>query len=214
MEILQMLVIDGYNTNVNLPDNGDLTPLHYVCFNGRNTLRRRPEMAKFLLSYGANINIKSTRGFSLLEYELKSLSEDFELLRYVVRSMLHPPHLAKLRVIPHMPLPLRDHYLESQPGEMMGYVMAAVLHARAGMAQYTPPPVRAIDPARAMDPARTMDLNHKHLWYEAIASNPRTLQHYCRYTIRKALGPHNIKNIPKLPIPNSMQSYLLLHCGE
>lgn len=208
MEILQMLVVDGYNTDINLPDSADLTPLHYVCFNGRSTLRRRPEMAKFLISYGANVNIKSNRGFNLLESELKSCSDDFEVLKYVVRSILHPPHLAKLRVAPQLPMPLRDHYMETpQGGEMLGFVMSAVLHARSVMGQqgglFDPPPYPQ---------PRVMD--HKHIWYEKIASNPRTLQHYCRYSIRKALGPKNMKHVTKLPIPNPLKNYLLLQNGE
>ncbi|KAG8183242.1 hypothetical protein JTE90_014415 [Oedothorax gibbosus] len=171
MEILQMLVLDGYNTDINLPDSADLTPLHYVCFNGRNTLRRRPEMAKFLIAYGANVNIKSNRGFNLLEYELKSCSGDFEVLRYVVRSILHPPPLPKLRVAPQLPMPLRDHYVETpQGGEMLGFVMSAVLH-RAVMGQqgglFDPPPHPT---------PRVMD--HKHMCRKDF----RNLGHitYCR----------------------------------
>lgn len=205
MEILKMLVLEGYNTNINQVDGTDLTPLHYVCFNGRSCLRRRPEMAKFLISYGANVNIKNTRGFSLLEYELKCTSEDFDILRYIVRSMLHLPRLKQLRVVPQMPyIPPRELFNNAQNREVMVFEMAVAYHAS----------LRGNRP----DPSNMENaiIERKHSWYEYISTNPRTLQHYCRFAIRHAIaqGSRSMKSINQLPIPSSLQSYLFLEYDE
>ncbi|GIY78030.1 hypothetical protein CDAR_232511 [Caerostris darwini] len=202
MRILKMLILEGYNTDVNQVDGTELSPLHYVVFNGRNCLRRRPEMAKFLISHGANVHIKSTRGFTLLEYELKSPSDDFEILKYIVRSMLQLPRLSKLRVVPQVPyIAPRELFNNSMNPEVMVLEMAVAYQ-------------QSLRGNRVVDPP-TMEIahnEHKHSWYEYISSNPRTLQHCCRYSIRKAIsqGNRSMKNLTQLHIPNQLQQYLFL----
>ncbi|GBM60486.1 Serine/threonine-protein phosphatase 6 regulatory ankyrin repeat subunit C [Araneus ventricosus] len=205
MEILKMLVIDGYNTDINQADSTDFTPLHYACFNGRNCLRRRQEMAKFLISYGANVNIQNTRHYSLLECELKSPSDEFEILRYIVRSMLHLPRLSQLRVVPQIPyIPPRELFNNAQNREVMVFEMAVAYQATLRGGRLEPPVVE------------NASNEHKHTWYDYISCNPRTLQHHCRFTIRKAIsqGKRSMKYINQLPIPTSLQSYLFLEYDE
>lgn len=217
MEILKLLVLEGYNTDINQHDGEGLTPLHYVSFNGGKCFRR-PKMAKFLISYGANVNIKcpsygaNVRGSTLLEYELKLPSENFEILRFIVKSMLHPPHFSKLRVVPHW-----EHAMLHNPQgpvfplhESFVWKAMVILNTSPNVAYrgaLAPSPSRVVPPE-----ATTVD--HKHVWYETVSSNPRTLQHYCRYTIRYALGPRSIKYIKQMRIPVQLRSYLLLEHDE
>ena len=44
----------------------------------------------------------------------------------------------------------------------------------------------------------------------ALAYTPRCLQHLCRCTIRKLFGRRCFYLVPQLPLPKSLQSYLLL----
>lgn len=44
----------------------------------------------------------------------------------------------------------------------------------------------------------------------ALECRPRCLQHQCRSTLRKHFGKDCHRLVPRLPIPKSLQSYLLL----
>ncbi|OBS80488.1 hypothetical protein A6R68_21308 [Neotoma lepida] len=44
----------------------------------------------------------------------------------------------------------------------------------------------------------------------ALAHTPRCLQHLCRCTIRKLLGQKCFHLVPQLPLPETLQNYLLL----
>lgn len=54
----------------------------------------------------------------------------------------------------------------------------------------------------------------KYHWYNTIASSVRTLQHHCRVVIRDRLGPRRLSRVHRLPIPMSLQEYLLLEYDE
>lgn len=51
-------------------------------------------------------------------------------------------------------------------------------------------------------------------WYATIANSVRTLQHHCRVIIRDQLGPRRLCRVHQLPIPLSLQDYLLLEYDE
>ena len=51
-------------------------------------------------------------------------------------------------------------------------------------------------------------------WYKGLASKPRSLQHYSRCTVRKALGIKRLKQIHTLQVPTALQDYLLLEYDE
>ena len=51
-------------------------------------------------------------------------------------------------------------------------------------------------------------------WYKALASKPRSLQHYSRCTVRKALGLQRLKKISLLEVPTALQDYLMLDYDE
>lgn len=263
MEILKLLVLEGYDTNINLPHGANFTPLHYVCFDGQSAWSKRPEMAKFLIAYGANVNIKNNRGYTLLESELKSSDKDYGILEYVVKSMLNLPHLKSLNVCPSrepiLPPPNRDpvarvvenrrqnrdlgneirvHYrglLSPNIPGIPALEMRALRPLVRPRVRYQVRPQLPLHVFDAYDMDNIDDEGHlldnendaevnahwdspsvlkKQLWYEQLASNPRTLQHNCRYVIRKTLGPYKLKHIRKLPIPTTLQSYLLLEYDE
>ncbi|XP_021054816.1 ankyrin repeat and SOCS box protein 18 isoform X1 [Mus pahari] len=44
----------------------------------------------------------------------------------------------------------------------------------------------------------------------ALACTPRCLQHLCRCTIRKFFGKESVHLVPRLPLPKTLQDYLLL----
>uniref|UniRef100_A0A8C6I5R0 Ankyrin repeat and SOCS box-containing 18 n=1 Tax=Mus spicilegus TaxID=10103 RepID=A0A8C6I5R0_MUSSI len=44
----------------------------------------------------------------------------------------------------------------------------------------------------------------------ALAHTPRCLQHLCRCTIRKLFGKESVHLVPQLPLPETLQNYLLL----
>ncbi|XP_015924353.1 serine/threonine-protein phosphatase 6 regulatory ankyrin repeat subunit B isoform X2 [Parasteatoda tepidariorum] len=205
LDILKMLILEGYNVDINQQDGSDLTPLHFVCFNGRNCLRRRPEMAKFLIAYGANVDIRNNRGFTLLEWELK-LNDDLEILRYIVRSMLHLPRLGKLRISPQLPYHPHEVYRHIPSCELG--VAAAYDISEAFQSAYI------TMEAETKEHIESNAASNKHVWYETLACNPRTLQHNCRFTIRKALGSKSMKYIHQLPLPSKLKSYLLLEYGD
>ena len=54
----------------------------------------------------------------------------------------------------------------------------------------------------------------KYHWYKTLARSPRMLQHYCRCVVRDALGVHRLKHTHKLPLPVTLQDYLLLRFSD
>ncbi|XP_054714764.1 ankyrin repeat, PH and SEC7 domain containing protein secG-like [Uloborus diversus] len=250
-EILKMLVLEGYNTNINVTDKNGFTPLHYACFERKFT-EQVFEMIKFLISYGADVNIKNTCNCSLLEYELISTDEDYSVLKQVVKSMLAIPHLNALRLVNESFAVLKagvhfaaedgirrqrilqyfmNRYFpdnEEMDEEQFDLAYAVNVEPLMNIGLDDPARLAMIDDMRRLQHFGSFaprqyypptDINpsdkaafykEKHFWYEDIASNPRTLQHCCRYAIRKALGPKNLKHAHELPLPSSFLSYLLL----
>jgi len=51
-------------------------------------------------------------------------------------------------------------------------------------------------------------------WYQNLASSPRSLQHYCRVTVRERLGPARLRLVAELPLPVTLRDYLLLEYDE
>ncbi|XP_071792618.1 ankyrin repeat and SOCS box protein 18-like isoform X1 [Asterias amurensis] len=47
-------------------------------------------------------------------------------------------------------------------------------------------------------------------WLRELFSSPRSLQHCCRVTLRKILGCRKLNRVTELPLPTSLQDYLLL----
>lgn len=66
----------------------------------------------------------------------------------------------------------------------------------------------------AQNSSRSISFRNKYDWYREIASKPRSLQHYCRYTIRTSMGHKRLRHVKDLPIPTSIQQYLFLEYDE
>ena len=282
LELLKLLVLEGYNADINCADAGGFTPLHYVCFNGyRNMWVRRPELAKFLIAYGANVNIKNNQGSTLLEHELKYNDKNYDILKYIIKSMLRLPRLKSLnlyrrdhdresieraRALSNMTVRERELYREIFETPMAEIPHMRIIPAQNESMEIIAPNMHAVLPLNALNvipprpersqllrrrmrfPARQPLLMHvydaldgiidernppeneadiesreysdrpsalkKQKWYDELASNPRTLQHHCRYVVRSYMGPKKLKFIKRLPIPSALQSYLLLETEE
>ena len=135
-----------------------LTPLHFVCFSDHAKMDRRPEVAAFLIAYGARFeNLKNKHGALLLQQELSAIYPSDIILRAIVRCTAH---------LPNMP-----HFIRKQG---------------------------------------TKQRIERCQWYEQLRTSPRSLQHYSRCVVRRALGAQRLRKICKLPLPRPLQEYLLL----
>ncbi|XP_023236163.1 serine/threonine-protein phosphatase 6 regulatory ankyrin repeat subunit B-like [Centruroides sculpturatus] len=205
-EILRLLVLKGHDVDINQPDPSGLSPLHYVCFCDGGRQQRRPELAVFLIAYGAEVTITNQRGYSLIRVEFQTF-EDCTILKAINRSMLHLPSLSSLNISPP-PEP------ESPPCPQTVARISNVQYENSWRA----PPNRAQIPSSVLvsslpDFHHHQRRNHeweKYLWYTSIVSSPRSLQHYCRYAIRSTLGPKRLRFAKNLPIPKLLQQYILL----
>ncbi|XP_050396463.1 serine/threonine-protein phosphatase 6 regulatory ankyrin repeat subunit B [Patella vulgata] len=54
------------------------------------------------------------------------------------------------------------------------------------------------------------DLQASYQYYRSFSKYPHTLQHYCRFVIRKSLGIKRLRQVPCLPLPTTLKEYLLL----
>ena len=142
------------------------SPLQYVSFFDNCKQNRRPQVASFLIAYGAQfMNLKNKHGCTLLQQELQHISQDMTILKAIVRTCSHLPSLESLDI------------------------------------NYT---------HNANQPAPPSGSVTKCQWYKTLTRSPRTLQHYCRCVVRETLGVHRLKHTHKLPLPVTLQNYLLL----
>ena len=70
-----------------------------MCFNDNCKQARRPQVAAFLIAYGAQFgNIKNKFGSTLLQQELRSCSTDYSILQAIARTMVQLPSLESLGI--------------------------------------------------------------------------------------------------------------------
>lgn len=55
---------------------------------------------------------------------------------------------------------------------------------------------------------------YKMMWYKDLSREPRTLQHYCRCVVRKAMGVSRLGQISSLPLPSTLKDFLHLQMEE
>lgn len=55
---------------------------------------------------------------------------------------------------------------------------------------------------------------YKIMWYKELTRDPRSLQHYCRCVVRKAMGVRRLGQIDTLPLPSTLKDYLHLRMEE
>ncbi|XP_054708632.1 serine/threonine-protein phosphatase 6 regulatory ankyrin repeat subunit B-like [Uloborus diversus] len=201
-EVLKLIVIYGYNCDVNLKDGRGLTPLHYAAFGGEACMKR-PDMAAFLIAHGANINIKNKEDIELFDYELNSDS-DPEVFFAIVQTMNIPTPLSNPRNY-YRP---RDYYhlRLNRPRGYNGDDFQLILDQidQEIEVELLALPMR---PSRRIPVYPNVEI--KRNWYSQIVTNPRTLMHSCRYVIRRAMEPNKLRRIRELSLPECLLSYLL-----
>ncbi|OWF45349.1 ankyrin repeat, PH and SEC7 domain containing protein secG-like [Mizuhopecten yessoensis] len=99
MDMLRQLVMNGYNTDVNIPESLGYSPLHYVCFHETSMQERRPEAAALLIAYGASYKILNRQGDNVLQYELRNKNTDRTILHAIVKSEAYLPTLESLGAV-------------------------------------------------------------------------------------------------------------------
>lgn len=142
---------------------------------------RRPEVARLLIAYGADVNIKITGHdqASLLTQELRSPFSDLSILKYIVKSVARLPHPDSVRLM---------------APSTMGYQMDLATRRRHVMG----------------NSRLTYD---KVVWFQNECRQPRTLQHLCRLSVRKALTVKRIGQIRTMAIPNTLKDFLVFNNG-
>lgn len=161
--------------------------MEYVAFNGLRQFRR-PQLAAFLIAYGASFSTlknlhgcRLLRGMSLLEQELTRITTDCVILRAIVKTVAQLPTLDELGISLENPVHLAL------------------------------PPVDAASDVLAVHRGAFMQRCH---WYQSLALSPRTLQHHCRVVVRNCLGPFRLRSVSSLPLPLPLRDYLLLEYDE
>lgn len=194
MDILKALIVRGYNTDVNLISEKDLlTPLHYVCFSDTLHLERRSDAAVLLLAYGGDFNIRNRHGDDTLQSELRGRHRDTTIISAIAKCVSHLPSLDDLgfgaQVFNSNPLVLQPqgHHIFDVYNELQHQIYIERLNS---------------------------DQQYKFAYYKKLLLGPRKLQHLCRVVIRNALGPKGLRKISCLPLPVTLQEYLLLQHEE
>ena len=77
-------IIDADTTLLESKDEDGKTPLNIACFMIRNGFAREPEIAKFLISRGANVNSSSNDGFTPLYGACTGSGPDFDLVKQLI----------------------------------------------------------------------------------------------------------------------------------
>ncbi|XP_051998592.1 ankyrin repeat and SOCS box protein 18-like [Xyrauchen texanus] len=187
LELCHLLLANW--ANINLADKERRSPLHKAARNVQHKL------VELLLDHGADINAIDYNGCSPLSNVLQScvVRQEWEP-HTIVRTLLNR---GSIKVWPK--------------------ALLKVLTACAG----APKTVEILFNSYALVPvtyrwikAIPEDIFHLHRpFYEslfALEYKPRSLEHLCRSELRKYFGKNCWSLIPRLPVPNALQQYLLL----
>jgi SOCS box len=69
-------------------------------------------------------------------------------------------------------------------------------------------------PERSFADGQRSEVSLRCYWYQNLSSSPRSLQHHCRVSVRNSLGPKRLRYVSTLPLPVTLQDYLLLEFDE
>ncbi|KAG9271312.1 ankyrin repeat and SOCS box protein 18 isoform X1 [Astyanax mexicanus] len=179
----------AYGANVNLSDSERRTPLHKAA---RNV---QVKLVQLLLDHGADINAIDYNGCSPLSCVLQTSNIRQEWQPHiVVQTLLNH---GSIKVWPQALLKVLTACASSPK-------TVEILFNSYNLVPVTSKWAEAI-------PEDLFQLHRP--FYEslfALEYKPRCLQHLCRSALRKHFGKHCHSLIPRLPIPRSLQDYLLL----
>ena len=175
-----------------IPDANNNTPLHWASF------KNNPECVKELLEYGANINSLDYNNDTPLSWAAQkgNLESIKVLLRY--NAKVDIKNLNSLYPVSRAATIIAFGLNTNQDDACLNILLES-------MGQFD---IRTSN-GDLPDP-----LNRDNKLVELFTKyccQPRSLQSQARFSIRKALGPCYLpQTLPKLPIPDRIQEYLLL----
>ncbi|KAL6485388.1 hypothetical protein MHYP_G00074330 [Metynnis hypsauchen] len=179
----------AYGANVNLTDKERRAPLHKAARNVQISL------VKLLLDHGADINAIDYNGCSPLSSVLQSSVVRQEWQPHVVVQTLL--NRGSIQIWPQALLKVLTACAEAPK-------TVEILFNSYTLIPVTSKWVEAI-------PEDTFQLHRP--FYEslfALEYRPRCLQHLCRAALRKHFGKLCHSLVPRLPVPKTLQDYLLL----
>ncbi|XP_048050003.1 ankyrin repeat and SOCS box protein 18 isoform X3 [Megalobrama amblycephala] len=187
LELCRLLL--AYGANINLADKERRSPLHKAARNVQH------KMVELLLDHGADINAIDYNGCSPLSSVLQSsvVRQEWEP-HMVVQTLLNR---GSIKVWPQALLKVLTACAEAPK-------TVEILFNSYTLVPVTYKWVEAI-------PEDTFLLHQP--FYEslfALEYKPRSLQHLCRSALRKQFGKKCYSLIPSLPVPKTVQQYLLL----
>ncbi|XP_067265239.1 ankyrin repeat and SOCS box protein 18 isoform X4 [Chanodichthys erythropterus] len=187
LELCRLLL--AYGANINLADKERRSPLHKAARNVQH------KMVELLLDHGADINAIDYNGCSPLSSVLQSsvVRQEWEP-HMVVQTLLNR---GSIKVWPQALLKVLTACAEAPK-------TVEILFNSYTLVPVTYKWVEAI-------PEDTFLLHRP--FYEslfALEYKPRSLQHLCRSALRKKFGKKCYSLIPCLPVPKTLQQYLLL----
>ncbi|XP_049744993.1 ankyrin repeat and SOCS box protein 18 [Elephas maximus indicus] len=171
-------------------DEDERSPLHKACG------RAHPDLARLLLRHGADAGVLDYGGASPLVRALQAAACAPEPA---------PPQLTVQALLNHgSPSVWPDAF-----PKVLKTCASAPTVIEVLFNSY--PQLRVSESWREVIPEEVLQMHQP--FYQslfALAGAPRCLQHLCRYSIRKLFGKKCFHFVPLLPLPKSLQNYLLL----
>ncbi|XP_064167129.1 ankyrin repeat and SOCS box protein 18 isoform X2 [Anguilla rostrata] len=187
LQLCRMLL--AYGANINLADGERRTPLHQAA---RNV--QRP-LVELLLEHGADVNALDYNGGTPLSGALQNA---------VIKAQLQP-HLVVQTLLNHGSIKMWPLALL----KVLTACAAAPKTVETLFNSYT----QVIVTYKWLDAIPEEIVQMHQTFYEslfALECRPRCLQHFCRSALRKHFGKDCHLQVPRLPIPRSLQRYILL----
>ncbi|XP_053569484.1 ankyrin repeat and SOCS box protein 18 [Bombina bombina] len=175
--------------DLEIPDQQDRRPLHHACRAAKH------RVVELLLCAGADVNATDYNGVSPLSWALQAAELKLE----------NRPHL-----IVHI---LLNHGAHIFCPDMFGKVLRCCsrIPQIIGLLYNSYRDLQTCEQWKCEIPEEVIQAHHSfYTTFFNLSGSVRSLQHLCRFTLRRHLGCRCHSLIPLLPVPRSLQEYLLL----